>query len=159
MMQRDLPQVLPIADQATPEGWSQQDFLKVFQSADAAGWVAEAEDRVVGFLIYQVHLHPDANEWDGAAPRGRSDPSARPLRIAVRNFAVAADWRRRGIALALLNRLAQKLRQASDGIQATVPESNLAAQLVLRKAGYKAMRVLRGYYGSEDAYLMERRRG
>ena len=44
-------------------------------------------------------------------------------------------------------------------IEVTVPESNLAVQLLMRDAGYKARGVQREYYGSEDGYLMELRRG
>ena len=35
-----------------------------------------------------------------------------------------------------------------------LPESNLAVQLFLRNAPYRAVRVLRGYYGDEDGYFM-----
>jgi hypothetical protein len=42
-------------------------------------------------------------------------------------------------------------------IRATVPESNLPVQLLLRDAGYKAVRVCRGHFDGEDGYLMERR--
>ena len=157
MMQRDLAQVLPIAGQAAPEAWGRQDFLNLFQSADAAGWVAEVEDRVVGFLTYRVTWQPE--DAGAAPPRGKQETNARPLRIVIQNLAVAPEWRRRGAALALLNRLGQKLRQAKDCVQVSVPESNLPLQLLLRKAGYKAVRVLRGHYGGDDAYLMERTGG
>jgi ribosomal protein S18 acetylase RimI-like enzyme len=74
------------------------------------------------------------------------------------HIAVAPDWRRRGVAATLLGQLEQFLRHPEDSIRAAVPEGNLPVQLFLRAAGYKALRVLRGFYAAEDAYLMERRR-
>jgi ribosomal-protein-alanine N-acetyltransferase len=162
MMQRDLPQVLPIAKQSAVGDWSQQDFLSIFQSADAAGWVAEVENKIVGFLIYTVTWQAEGavDESPGATSRhGPDSPSTKPLRIVLRNLAVAAAWHRRGVGKTLLDRLGQKLRHVGDRVQTTVPEANLPAQLLLRKAGFKATRVLRGYYGGEDGYLMERQRG
>jgi ribosomal protein S18 acetylase RimI-like enzyme len=61
------------------------------------------------------------------------------------------------VGQALLKKLEPFLRQPADHIEAAVPETNLSAQLLLRSAGYRALRVLRGYYETEDAYLMERR--
>lgn len=160
MMQRDLPHVLQITQQAPAGRWTQQDFLSVFQSADAAGWVAEIDDHVVGFLIYTVTWQVDGGDdgEDDRTTKRKNDQAVRPLRIVLLNLAVSLDWRRRGIASALLERLAQKLRQLDDCIQVTVPETNLAVQLLLREAGFKATRVMRGYYNGEDGYLMERRR-
>jgi ribosomal protein S18 acetylase RimI-like enzyme len=39
-------------------------------------------------------------------------------------------------------------------VELEVHESNLAAQLLYRRSGYRAVEILRGYYGSEDAYRM-----
>jgi ribosomal protein S18 acetylase RimI-like enzyme len=70
---------------------------------------------------------------------------------------VASDWRRQGIARALAKQFEPRpFRQADCCIQAAVPETDLATQLLLRSAGYKAVRVLREYFVNEDAYLMER---
>lgn len=154
MLQRDLPDVLRIAEAAAPDSWTQQDFVTAFQSSDTAGWVAELNERVVGFVIYAVSW-PFAAADRGTKPRTKKKAAPNPLRIVLLNLAVAADCQRRGVGRALLSRLGQKLRQVHDGIQAAVPESNLAMQLLLRSAGYKATRVLRGHFGDEDGYLME----
>jgi ribosomal protein S18 acetylase RimI-like enzyme len=155
MLQRDLSHVLRIAATAAHGSWTRQEFVTAFQSSDTAGWVAEAGNHVAGFVIYAVNGPPE--EAVRVGPRwGRRKTSQAPLRIVLLNLAVAADWRRRGVGRALLGRLGQKIRQAQDCIQATVPESNLAAQLLLRNAGYKATRVLRRHFGDEDGYLMER---
>lgn len=164
MIQRDLPYLLQIEQQNHALRWTQQDFLSVFQSIDTAGCVAEVGDRVVGYLIYSVPAHQDDEVSDeGPTVRQRlqqkKKPAApQPLRIVLRNVAVAREWQRRGVAKSLLERFERKLRHENDRIQAIVPESNLAIQLLLREAGYKAVKVLRDYFGNEDGYLMERLR-
>src|SRR5262249_51705785 len=162
MIQRDLPYLLQIEQQSHALRWTQQDFLSVFQSIDTAGCVAEVGDRVVGYLIYSVPANQDHGEnADLLSVRERwqrkgKSASPQPLRIILRNVAVAREWQRRGVGRALLERFERKLRHAHDRIQAVVPESNLPVQLLLREAGYKAVRVLRDYFNNEDGYLMER---
>jgi len=164
MVQRDLPHVLHIEEQAPNPRWALQDFLTVFQSSDTASWVAEIAGRVVGFVVYSVtpFTHPAEEETENPEQRGclvDSDPSPRPVRIALLNISVAPEWRRHGIGRVLLDRLNKKLRLPEDHIQALVPETNLPVQLFLKRARCKAVRVLRSYYREEDAYLMERQRG
>lgn len=55
---------------------------------------------------------------------------------------------------ALLLKFLEELRRSWSHHPVVVPESELNAQLLLRDAGYKAVRVLRGYYEREDGYLM-----
>jgi ribosomal protein S18 acetylase RimI-like enzyme len=57
----------------------------------------------------------------------------------------------------MLRALEEMLRRPGDFVRATVPETNLPAQLLLRDAGFRALSVVRGYFGTEDGYLMERR--
>jgi ribosomal-protein-alanine N-acetyltransferase len=140
MFNRDLGKVLEIERRGPGPHWTRKDFLPVFHAADTDGWVAEADGRIVGFVVFQVH--------NAGGSR----------RVVLRHLAVAPYWRRSGVGRAMLERLDEKLRAAGDRIQATVEESNLAAQLFLRAGGYKAVRVLRGHFGGADGYLMERRR-
>ena len=163
MIQRDLPYLLQIEQQSLALRWTQQDFLSVFQSIDTAGCVAEVGVRVVGYLIYSVPAQQEDEEAADDQPSvrerwqsKRKPTSPQPLRIVLRNIAVANEWQRHGVARSLLERFERKLRHDQDRIQAIVPESNLPIQLLLRDAGYKAMRVLRDYFADEDGYLMER---
>jgi len=158
---RDLPSIIEIEQQPTMR-WPLRDLRAVLQSSNAAGWVAEINGRVVGFLIYVVGLQPDKSNddsSDGVKNRlhGASRPhTGQPLHITLLNMAVAPVWQRSGLGRALLAKLNQALQHPRDRIQTTVPESNLRAQLLLRSAGYKAIRVLRAFFDTEDGYLMER---
>ncbi len=162
LMQRDLPQVLEIQKQTASPGWSQQDFLTVLQSFDTTGWVAEVNDRIVGFLIYMVTAKPETIETVSVGDRlqriRRHDAGqpGRPLRLVLLNLGVSAEYHRYGVGRTLLERLARKLRHCEDSILAIVPESNLPLQLLLRDAQFKASSIMRSYFDTEDGYLMER---
>jgi ribosomal-protein-alanine N-acetyltransferase len=163
MTPRDLLQVWRIEQQTAARRWTVQDFLTVLQSGHTVGQVAEVGDQVVGYVIYTVQNSRRLDEEEGRRPHharlggSRHETIDLPISLLLLHLVVAPDWRRRGVGLALLGRLGRKLRHADDCIQTTVPESNLSAQLLLRQAGYKAIRVLRGYFGAEDGYLLERR--
>jgi ribosomal-protein-alanine N-acetyltransferase len=153
MEPRDLPEVLRIVERTPAPRWGRQDVLYHFQANDISSWVAETSRGVMGFAICRVLPPPEAPD------AGVVDPVAQPHRFELLHVAVAPDWQRKGVGRALLLRFEERLRSAEDLIQTTVPESNLPVQLFLRAVGYKAMRVLRGFYGDEDGYLMERRGG
>ena len=159
---RDLPAIIEIEQQPTMR-WPLRDLRAVLQSSNAAGWVAEINGRVVGFLIYVVGLQADTGSADSVAgSKNRLSSVSRPhtgqpLHITLLNMAVAPVWQRTGLGRALLAKLNQALQHPRDRIQTTVPESNLGAQLLLRAAGYKAVRVLRGFFDCDDGYLFERR--
>jgi ribosomal protein S18 acetylase RimI-like enzyme len=135
----DLPAVLQIADDCLGPQWTMEDFQECFRSLDTIGKVVEMHGSVIGFLIYQ--LDRDAHE------------------VIIKSVAVAPDWQRHGVGLSMISSLDRKLTQGYDRVSAMVPEGNLVLQLLLRSAGFRAVRVLRRYYGDEDAYLMEKSKG
>ncbi len=56
MIRRDMPEVLRIEADMWEEPWSEQRFLRELRESDKIGMVAEgASDRIVGFMIYQLH--------------------------------------------------------------------------------------------------------
>jgi ribosomal-protein-alanine N-acetyltransferase len=164
LLQGDLPDLVQIEQPPPAPQWTKQDFRKIFQTGDTAGWVAVMSNRVVGYLIYQVTGQTPVEEGliDCLRSRGRWAPGGEarePFTLTLMSLAVAPAWRRQGVGRALLEKVNQKLQQAGDCIEVTVPESNLPLQFLLRGAAYKAVSVRRGYFGSEDGYLMERRGG
>ena len=116
--------------------WSEEDFIRCLRQRNCIGMVAEHEERVVGFMIYELHK----------------------TRLHVLNFAVHPDFRRRGVGEAMVQKLISKLsQQRRNRILLEVRETNLAAQLFFRTAGFRAISVLRDFYEdtTEDAYLMQ----
>lgn len=136
MIRRDMLEVQDIESASFEFPWSEEDFLRCLRQRNCIGMVAEHYDRVVGFMIYELHKN----------------------RLHIMNFCVHPEYRRRGVGDQMLTKLAGKLSdQRRSRIMLEVRERNLAAQLFFRKAGFRAITVLRDFYEDtvEDAYLME----
>ena len=138
MIRRDMPQVLAVETDSFEFPWCEEDFLRCLRQRNCIGMVAERDDRVIGFMIYELH---------------RS-------RLHILNFAVCAQARRLGVGTQMISKLIGKLSaQRRNRILLEVRETNLAAQLFFRASGFRAVSVLRDFYEdtTEDAYLMQYR--
>lgn len=138
MIRRDMPEVLAIEAGGFEFSWCEDDFIRCLRQRNCIGMVAEHEDQVAGFMIYELHKS----------------------RIHVLNFAVANDFRRRGVGSQMIAKLIAKLSsQRRSRLALEVRETNLAAQLFFRENGFRAVSVLRSYYADtpEDAYIMQYR--
>ncbi len=138
MIRRDMPEVLDIEGRCFEFAWTEEDFLCCLRQRNCIGMVAERQEQIVGFMIYELlkqQLH-------------------------VLNFAVAPWTRRQNVGCQMVDKLVHKLsQQRRHEILLEVRESNLAAQLFFHTQGFMATSVLRGYYEDteEDAYLMKYR--
>jgi ribosomal-protein-alanine N-acetyltransferase len=133
-----MPEVLAIEAESFEFPWLEEDFIRCLRQRNCIGMVAEHDDRVVGFMIYELAKN----------------------RIQVLNFAAASDYRRRGVGTQMIAKLIGKLSaQRRTRITLEVRETNLPAQLFFRANGFRAVSVLRSYYEDtpEDAYLMQYR--
>jgi ribosomal-protein-alanine N-acetyltransferase len=138
MIRRDMPAVLAIEAQVFEFPWLEDDFIRSLEQRNCIGMVADYEDRVVGFMLYELHKS----------------------RIHVLNFAVTDDFRRCGVGSQMIVKLSAKLSpQRRTCIILEVRETNLAAQLFFRENGFRAVSVLRDHFDDtpEDAYIMQRR--
>jgi [ribosomal protein S18]-alanine N-acetyltransferase len=138
MIRRDMSEVLATEVESFEFPWLEEDFIRCLRQRNCIGMVAEHDDRVVGFMIYELHKS----------------------RIHVLNFAVAESYRRRGVGSQMIAKLTSKLSsQRRSRIILEVRETNLAAQLFFRENAFRAVSVLHGYYADtpEDAYLMQHR--
>ena len=91
MIRRDMPEVLAAEIESFEFPWSEEDFIRCLRQRNCIGMVAEHEDRVVGFMIYELHKS----------------------RIHVLNFAVAAGCRRMGVGSQMIAKLTAKLSAAA----------------------------------------------
>ncbi|HTN76438.1 MAG TPA: ribosomal protein S18-alanine N-acetyltransferase [Pirellulaceae bacterium] len=136
MIRRDMPEVLGIEGHAFEFPWSEDDFIRCLRQRNCIGMVAERDERIVGFMIYELHKN----------------------RLHVLNFAVHPEFRRSGVGGQMAAKLMGKLSpQRRSRIMLEVRETNLDAQLFFRDLGFRAISVLRDFYDdtTEDAYLME----
>ena len=136
MIRRDMAEVLDIERGSFEFPWFEEDFIRCLRQRNCIGMVAEHGERVVGFMIYELHK----------------------TRLHILNFAVASDVRRRCIGKQMMEKLIGKLSsQRRTRISLEVRETNLAAQVFFRANGFKATSVLHEFYDDspEDAYLMQ----
>ena len=138
MIRRDMVEALAIEAESFEFPWSEEDFIRCLRQRNCIGMVAEQVDKVVGFMIYELHKS----------------------KLHILNFAVHPASRRHGIGKQMVAKLISKLSShRRTRITLAVRETNLPAQLFFRAQGFRAMRVLRTYYedSGEDAFLMQYR--
>ncbi len=136
MIRRDMPEVLAIESAGFEYPWCEEEFLRVLRQRNCIGMVAEQGERVVGFMIYELHKS----------------------KLQVLNFAVAPDCRRSGIGHQMVQKLVSKLSgHRRTKINLALRESALEAQLFFRVEGFRATQVIREHFEDtgEDAYVMQ----
>ena len=134
MIRRDMKEVLAIESEVFDYPWCDDDFVRCLRQRNCIGLVAERNQAVVGFVIYELHK----------------------TRLHILNLAVDPVYQRQRIGAQLVNKLASKLTpQYRTRIMLEIRETNLAAHLFFRAMGFKAISVLRDHYEDteEDAYL------
>jgi ribosomal-protein-alanine N-acetyltransferase len=136
MIRRDMPEVLQTEQASFDYAWTEEDFLRCLRQRNCIGMVAEQGEKVVGFMIYELHK----------------------TKLHILNFAVHPAYRRAGVGVQMVAKLISKLSSHRRvRITLEVRETNLTAQLFFRSQGFRAMRVLRTYYedSGEDAFLLQ----
>ena len=140
MIRRDMAEVLQAEQLSFEYAWTEEDFLRCLRQRNCIGMVAEHGEKVVGFMIYELHKN----------------------KLHILNFAVHPAWRRMAIGGQMVAKLISKLSShRRTRITLEVRETNLAAQLFFHRQDFKAVRVLRSFYedSGEDAFLMAYRFG
>ena len=141
MVRRHMTEVLAAEQDTFEYPWTSDDFTRCLRQRNCIGMVAEHDERVAGYMVYELDK----------------------TRIHLLNFAVAEDFRRHSVGRQMLDKLMGKLSlQRRTRITLEIRETNLPAQLFFRAMGFRAVTVLRGFYEdtTEDAYLFQyRKRG
>jgi ribosomal-protein-alanine N-acetyltransferase len=137
-IRRDMPEVYAIENASFDDPWPEEDFVRTLRQRNCIALVAEHDEKIVGFMVYELHK----------------------TRLHILNLAVHPDFRRRKVGSSLVNKLIGKLsRERRNRIRLEVRETNLDACLFLKGAGFRAIDVVRGFYDSisEDAYVFQYR--
>lgn len=138
LIRLDMGEVLKIEHESFEVSWTDKDFLSCFRQGNCIGMVAEYDQKIVGFMLFELHKS----------------------HLNILNFAVATDARRQRVgsqmAQKLIEKFVSKMHLKRSAIGVMVRESNLAAQLFFRESGFRAVSVLRNHYeeSDEDGYLM-----
>ncbi len=136
MIRRDLPEVFAIEAASFEHAWTEENFLHCLRQRNIIGMVAEKGDKVLGFMIYELHKN----------------------KLHILNFAVHPHHRRRSVGSQMVAKLISKLATGRrTSVTLEVRETNLAAQLFFRRQMFLATQVEHGYYddSGEDAYKFE----
>jgi len=136
LIRRDMPEVLDVENACFEYPWSKQDFICCMRRRNCIGMVAEHDSQVVGFMVYELTKD----------------------QLYLMSFAVRPDLQRCGVGTLMISKLISKLSPGRrDKIDLEVRETNLAAQLFLKRMGFVAVAILRGYYDDtpDEAYVMQ----
>jgi ribosomal-protein-alanine N-acetyltransferase len=138
MTTADLPRVLDIENACFSTPWKDATFRGLMRRTDTDLYVAELEDRIVGYAACWTVI--DQSE--------------------LGNVAVAPDARGRGAGGALVETVIERVKErGAHELFLEVRESNLVAQSIYRNRGFTVVGRRRSYYAqpTEDALVMRLR--
>lgn len=135
LIRPDMPEVLQIEQASFGNPWSEEDFLANLRDRRTIGMVAEHDQKILGFMVYEL----------------------RHSRFHLLRIAVDPKHRHQSIGTQMIRRLVHKLSlQNRKAIITEVRETNLDALLFLRSQRFLAVDLIRDCYADtgEDAILM-----
>ena len=127
MIRRDMPEVLQTEQESFEYAWTEEDFLRCLRQRNCIGMVAEQGEKVVGFMIYELHKN----------------------KLHILNFAVHPSCRRLGVGAQMTAKLDQQaVEPPADADHAGGARDEPGGAAVLPVAGLpggaRAARLLRG---------------
>ena len=142
----DLGEVYEIERASFPSPWPKFYFRLLHLKNPDGFLVAEVDGRIAGYIVVDIEHRIELQN----------------LKLKryghILNLAVHRDFRRRGVATALIRRAFKHLRDVgAEGVWLEVRESNLPARRLYSKLGFKVTGRITRYYLNEDAIVMERR--
>lgn len=138
MLRIDIPEVLKIEHASSEVPWCEREFCRVLCQPYCIGMVAEFNDIICGFMIYEFHSEM----------------------IRLLNIAVHQNFRRQSVGRQMVDKLVSRLSsQGLNRLSLYLRETNLQAQFFFRAVGFSAVEVARNHFADtgEDAYGMEYR--
>jgi ribosomal-protein-alanine N-acetyltransferase len=128
-----MPSLAATAESAAQ--WSGNSYLRIFTEPGRLAFVAESDDRLVGFIVARTIV----DQWE------------------IENVVIATDHRRHGIGTRLVNAVIDAARSHAVGqLLLEVRESNHTARALYRKLGFVESGRRPDYYSapSESAILL-----
>ena len=121
MVRRDMPNVLAIENESFEYPWTEDNFVMVLRRRNCIAMVAEVDERIVGFMVYDLYKN----------------------NLQLRNIAVDPDCRYRGVGKSMIEKLRSKLVEGRRSrIVMKVRETNLNGQLFLKACGFRCDGIL-----------------
>jgi Acetyltransferases len=135
MIRFDLEEVLEIERMSYEEPWRASDFLELLRRGHTVGYVAEANGKVLGYMMHEVNRHS----------------------LMLLNLTVHPYYRRLGIGKQMIRHARRKLsRWKRWRIDCIVRETSLDTLRFLRACEFRSQGVLPNYFEQpyEDAIAM-----
>lgn len=134
MIRRDWPEVLDIERDSYSYPWAEEDFLRCLRQRNCIGMVTEHDERVIGYMIYELHKD----------------------RLHVLNLAVAKVHRGKTVGKQMVQKLIGKLSlERRNRIEVELPDFNISGQKFLSAVGFKAVGVSPGWFDRSGADAIE----
>lgn len=122
MIRRDMPEVLEIECLTRESGWDEEDFYRILRQRNCIGIIAESENKIVGFMVYELQRNG----------------------VKLMNFAIHPEFRRLKVGTRLLEKLKGKLvLRRRTSIRFDVGEGRLPLQLFLRDSGFLCQEIIK----------------
>jgi [ribosomal protein S18]-alanine N-acetyltransferase len=143
-IRRDMPEVLAIEAVGSAYPWDEEEFLRCLRQRNCIGMVAEQNEKVFGFMIYELH---------------KQKLHVLNLKVDKSLGSVAEEGSEGQLCFnALVDKLISKLSSHRRiGITWEVRESDLDVQIALKKKGFTAYSVNRESFSDsgEDGYAFK----
>ncbi len=114
MTRSDIIKVLVVEEASFEIPWTKEDFESYLDQRQSIGMIAETTNDIIGFVTYDLL----------------------DKKIAITNFAILPQWRRKHVGTELFSKLYSKLKNGFNIIEVCLKETNLVAQLFLKSNGY-----------------------
>jgi ribosomal-protein-alanine N-acetyltransferase len=116
LIRRDMDDVMQIDDVGYVEPWSESKFISTLRKKTVIGVVAtNGFNRTIGFCLYELQK----------------------TQIEILRMAVSPQWRRKGVASAMIDRLKDKVaNQKRCGVACEVDGHSIFSQLCFRDNGF-----------------------
>lgn len=130
MIRSDMPDVLGIENESFRFPWPEEAFIRCLRQRNCIGMVAEHDERVVGFMLYELHKD----------------------RLHLLNLAVAVQHRSKSVGRQMTEKLIGKLSaERRNRIEVEVADFNLAGQCFLSAVGFRAVGIEPDWYANPTA--------
>lgn len=133
MTRSDFDKVVHIDSLSYSFFWDYKKIFSVMTKNSSLGLVAEKNESIVGYLIYQSKMK----------------------NFLCSRLAVHPEYRRTGVGSEILNSIIFRMKKNKrNRINFLINEYNLEAQLFLKSKNFKAVEILKNNNTKEDLYLM-----
>lgn len=135
-VKHDSKELLRIERASFADPWTNKDFIQTLAVPNVVCRVAEREDQIVGYIIWECHKQY----------------------MHILNMAVMPECRGHGIGSHLLKDLEYHLGERWKRVSAEVREENVVAQKFLKANGFRCTHIAKNFFeGDIDALCFEYR--